>query len=162
MRRFQASSASTTACISGSMPLPGETGERHHRRALDLRQQARGLLLQLLQEPGPVGDEVPFVEADDERAALLLDEVDDRQILLLERDRGVEEHHDHLGEAHGAQGVGDRELLELVVDPRALAQARGIEQPDRPAAPAPVEGDRVAGDARLGAGQEAVLARACG
>ena len=53
------------------------------------------------------------------------------QILLLERDRGVEEHDHDFGEAHGAQRVGDRELLELVLDPGALAQAGGVEELDR-------------------------------
>ena len=113
------------------MPVAGEARERHHRRAPHLRQQPRRLLLQLLQQALLVGDEVPFVEADDEGAALLLDEVDDRQVLLLERDRGVEQHHHDLGEAHGAQGIGDRELLELVLDAGALAQARRVEQLDR-------------------------------
>ena len=59
-----------------------------------------------------------------------LDEIDDRQVLLLERDRGVEQQHHHLGEPHGPQRIGDGELLQLVLDPRALAQARGVEQLD--------------------------------
>ena len=50
------------------------------------------------------------------------------QILLLERDRRVEQHHHDLGEADRAQRVGDRELFELVLDAGAAAQARGVEQ----------------------------------
>ncbi len=45
---------------------------------------------------------------------------------------------DHLGEFGGAQGVGGGELLELVVDAGALAQARGVEDLERP--PVPVDG----------------------
>ena len=138
--------------------LAREPRERHHRDAAHLRQQARAILAQRLEQARLVGHEVPFVEADDERPPLALHEVDDGQVLLLERDRGVEEHHHHLGEAHGAQAIGDRELLQLVVDAGAAAHAGGVVQLDPTAAPFPVEGDRIAGDAGLGPDEQAVLA----
>src|SRR3712207_8447141 len=47
-----------------------------------------------------------------------------------------------LGELHGAQGVGHRELLELVFHPGALAQPRRVEELHLTAAPVPVEGNR--------------------
>ena len=62
------------------------------------------------------------------------------QVLLLERDRRVEQQHHDLGEAHRAQGVGDRELLELLDHARLAAQAGGVEQPQL--APAPFDVDR--------------------
>src|SRR5829696_8496606 len=136
--------------------LASEPRDRDERRAPHLRQEPRRLLAQLLEESRLVGDEVPFVQADDDRPPLLLDQVDDREVLLLERDRGVEEHDHDLGKAHGAQRVADRQLLELVLHPGALAQARGVEELDRPAAPLPVDRDRIAGDAGLGAGEQTI------
>src|SRR3712207_7121675 len=47
---------------------------------------------------------------------------------LFRSDRGVEEHHHDLREAHRPQGVGDGELFELVLDPGAFAQARRVEE----------------------------------
>jgi hypothetical protein len=41
----------------------------------------------------------------------------------------------------------------------ALAQARGIDQPDTPAAPLPVDGDGIAGDAGLRPGQDTIGAQ---
>ena len=68
-----------------------------------------------------------------------------------------DEHHD-LGEADGAERVADGELLELAVDPRLAAKPGGVEDPEMAVAPAPVDGDRVAGDPGLGAGQQPLLA----
>ena len=61
----------------------------------------------------------------------LLDEVGDLQVLLLERRRRVEHEDDDLGEADGAERIGDRELLELALDPRLAPQPGGVEQPER-------------------------------
>ena len=69
----------------------------------------------------------------------LLDEIGERQVLLLERDRGVEQKHHDLGEAHRAQRVSDRELLDLLDDPRLATQSRGVEDPELAAVPLGVE-----------------------
>ena len=53
---------------------------------------------------------------------------------------GVEQQHDDLGKIDRAAGVGGRQLLELVVDLGALAQAGGVDQPHRPALPIPSRG----------------------
>ena len=50
------------------------------------------------------------------------------------------------------QGVGDSELLDLLSDARATAQARRVEQFELAAAPLGFDADRIAGDAGLGSG----------
>ena len=92
----------------------------------------------------------------------LLDEIGERQVLLLERDRRVEQQHHDLGEAHRPQRVGDGELLDLLDHARLPAQARGVEDLELAPAPFGLEADAVAGDAGLGAGQQPVLRRGCG
>ena len=106
-----------------------------YARASELRQQAVGLGAQLLRLGALVLDEIPFVEADHHRPALAFGEVGQRQILLLERDRRIQQQDDDFGEAHCTQGVGDRELFELLDDARAPAQAGGVEELDPPIAP---------------------------
>ena len=106
----------------------GEARDGDDARALELRQQPVGLVAQFLRLVALVVDQVPFVEADDQRPALALDEIGERQVLLLERDRRVEQQDHDLGEAHRAQRVGDRELLELLDDSRAPPQARRVEE----------------------------------
>ena len=81
----------------------------------------------------------------------------------LEPAGGVEQQHDDFGEIDRAAGVGDRELLELVLDLGLLAHAGGVDQPDRPhlavrVGPLPVDGDRIARDPGLGPGEQPVLA----
>ena len=63
-----------------------------------MRQQTVRLGPQLLGLAALVVDEVPFVQADDQGASLALDQVGDRQVLLLERDRRIEQQHDDFGE----------------------------------------------------------------
>ena len=72
--------------------------------------------------------EIPLGDADHQRAALALDQVGDAQILLLEQMLGIHQQHHHLGEADGVDRVGDRELFELLLDPRRPPQARGVVQ----------------------------------
>ena len=62
-----------------------------------------------------------------ERAALALDQIGDAQILLLEPVLRIHHQHHDFGKAHRAQRVRDRELFQLLLDPRAAAEARGIE-----------------------------------
>ena len=98
------------------------------RAPAQLRQQPVGLGPQFPRPVGLVVDQVPFVEADDQRPALALDEVGERQILLFEGNRRVEQKHDDLGEAHRAQRVGDGELLHLLDHLGAPPQPRGVEE----------------------------------
>lgn len=58
----------------------GEATDRNDGTALDLGQQAIGLVAQGLQLLAGLADEIPFVETDDERPALAFDEIDDAQI----------------------------------------------------------------------------------
>ncbi len=66
---------------------------------------ARRLLLQ-----------VPFVHADDERAAFALDQIGDAQVLLLEGMPDIHQQHHDFGEAHGVERIGDGQLFQLLVD----------------------------------------------
>ena len=59
------------------------------------------------------------------------------EILLLERLLGVEQQHDHLGEADRLQSVADRKLLGAALDPHLAAKPGGVEQEQRAA----VEGE---------------------
>ena len=117
-----------------------------------------GLFLELGEQALLVGDQVPFVEADHDGPALALGQVDKRQVLLLERDGRVEQHHDHFCKADSAQRISNRELLQLLLDARTLAHAGGVEQLDLVAAPFPVDGYGVARDAGFGTHKQAILA----
>ena len=131
----------------------GQAGDGDHARSAQLRQEAVGLGAQFARLVALVVDQVPFVERDDQRPALLLDEIGERQVLLFERDRSVEHEHDDFRETHRAQRVGDGELLDLLDDARAPAQARRVEDFQLAPAPFGVEPDEVARDAGLGAGR---------
>src|SRR6185312_10865045 len=63
-----------------------------------------------------------------------------------------------LGEAHGVERVGDRELLELLVDARFPPQPRGVVELERLALPVEIDGNGIARDAGLGARQQPLLA----
>src|SRR5215813_864555 len=96
-----------------------------------------GLGAQLTDRARAALDEVPLVHADDERAALALDEIDDAQVLLLERCLRIDQNHHDLGEADRVECIGDRKLFELRLDPGAAAQSRRIVEAEAP--PAPIE-----------------------
>ena len=102
--------------------------------------------------------QIPFVDGEHDGAALALDQVGDAQILLLEPVLRIHHHHDDFGKAHRAQRVGDRELLELLLDPRAPAQARGVEHAKLAALPVDLDRDGIARGAGLRARQQALLA----
>ena len=103
--------------------------------------------------------QIPFVDRDHQRPALALDQVGDAQVLFLELVLRVHHQHHDLGEAHGAQRVRHRKLLQLFLDPRAPPQARGIEHPKVPALPVDFHGDGIARGAGFGAGQQPLLAK---
>ena len=107
-------------------PVAGQARDRDHRHALELRQPVVGLLAQLLHRAGLALDQVPLVHADDDRAAFALDQIGDAQVLLLERRLRIHQQDHHLGEAHRIERVGDRELLELLLDARAPPQPGGV------------------------------------
>ena len=93
-----------------------------------------------------------------ERAPFVLNEPRDRHILAFHWLQRVG-HQDHrLGKTDRAQRVPHRELLELALDARLAAQSGGVDEPDRTALPRPIDGDRIAGDPGLGAGQHSLLA----
>ena len=113
--RFHNASAASTACISLSRPCPviAETGTSAH--AFDLRQQPGAFLAQLGEALVALADQIPFVDGDDERAPLLLDQIGDLQILLLERLLRIERQHHDLGKADRLQRIADRKLLGLAL-----------------------------------------------
>ena len=80
------------------------------------------------------------------------------EILLLERDRRVEQQNDDLGEAHGAQRVGDGELLQLVHHARFAAQACGVEEFQLAIAPRAVRPIESRVRPGSGPGQQPILA----
>ena len=77
-----------------------------------------------------LGD-IPFVQRDDQRAALLQHLVGDPQILRLQPERRIEQQHDNLGEIHRMQCIRDGEFLQFILHLGLLAQAGGIDQPHR-------------------------------
>ena len=126
---------------------------------LSCASQVIGLAAQLAGAAGGVAFlEVPFVDADDEGAAFALDEIGDAQILLLERGGRVHQQDHHLGEADRFERIGDRELFELAFDPGAPPHPGGVVDEEAPAVPGERHRDGVAGDAGLGAGEQALLA----
>ena len=137
--------------------LPRKAGQRDDRATLDLRQEARGLFLQHRERGAAVLDQIPLVEADDDRPPLAFAEVDDCQVLLLEGDRRIQQDDHDLGEFHRTNGICRREFLDLVLDSGALAQAGSVENLDLATAPFPVEADGIASDARFRPGQKAFL-----
>ena len=136
-----------TACISRSSPSPARPESGTTSAPLTCGRSRVAFSRRSLQEALLVGDEIPFVEPDHNRPAFAFDQIDDGQILFLERNRGIEQNHHDIGESHGAQPVGCGELFQLVIDPRALAQTRRVDQLGGGARrQVPVDGDRIAGD----------------
>ena len=103
-------------------------------------------------------DQVPFVDRDDQSAALALDQIGQRQILLFERDSGIEHQHHDFGILDRAQAIAHGQLFQLAGDLGAAADTGGIDQVDHPAFPFPRHQNAVAGNAGLGADQHAVFA----
>ncbi len=66
-------------------PLAAVRRQRNDRHAFDLRQQTIGILAQPRPNARLSLDQVHFVDADDDCAALPLDQVGDANVLLLER-----------------------------------------------------------------------------
>ncbi len=132
--------------------------DRHHRHAAHLRQQFLALLAQLGESAVLVLDEVPFVDRDDHGAALAFDQIGERQILLFEGDRGIEQQHHHFGVLDGAEGIADGELFELLLDASLTADAGGVDEVDDAAFPLPRHHDRVARDAGFRAGEQPLFA----
>ncbi len=124
-RRFQTSWMSTIACIRRSSPSPvrPETpttgtpltcGSAWSASSRSLRRCRRRPLAQ-----------VPFADADHQRAALALDQVGDPQVLLLERlARHSISSTTTSAKRMALMRVGDRELLELLLHLRPAAAGR--------------------------------------
>ena len=144
------------------MPSPIRPDTATMRHALDLRQPVIGIGAQRRNQVRLALHQIPFVDGDHERAALALDQIGDAQILLLELVLRVHHQHDDFGEADRAQRVRDRQLFQLLLDPRAAPQAGGIEHAEFAALPVDLDRDGIARGAGLGAGQQPLLAEQTG
>ena len=109
-----------------------------------------------------VGDQVPLVEHDHQRPAFLHHQPGDGQVLALQRHGGVDDQRHHLGELQRVQGGRGRELLQLGRDLGLAAQPGRVDQLDLAALLVQPQGDAVAGQAGLRAGQQPVLRRSAG
>ncbi len=103
--------------------------------------------------------DIPLVDRNDHGAALAFCQIGDAQILLLERDRGVQQYHHDLGKLDRAQPVRHRQLFQLFLHLGLLAHARRVPDAERHAVPDFVQRDCVAGDPGLRPGQQPVLAQ---
>ena len=140
------------------MPLPVFADTVSSGTSLDLREAFGQRRLDPVEQRRRILGDVPLVERDDQRAAFLDDLVGDPEVLRFEAPGRVEQQNDDLGIIDRALGIGGGQPLELVLDLRALPQARGIDQLDLPALPFPVEADRIARDPGLGPGDHPLLA----
>ncbi len=132
----------------------GERRDGDERRAGNLRQEVVEMGAKPFDRPLFLLKLVPFVDRENDGAALAGDEIGDRQILLLERCSRVDDNQHAFGKADGVERDVNRQLFEFVTrGSRALAQARRVVDDDRAVARLPDCRDRVAGDAGLGAGQ---------
>ena len=138
--------------------LAGQRRHRDQRHAFHLRQLLVGLIAQFADGAGGLFLQVPFVDRDDDGAAFLLDQIGDALVLLLEGVRDVEQHHHDLGKAHRVERVGDRKLLQLLVDAPAAANAGGVVDAEFLPAPVEIDRDGVARGAGLRRGEQALLA----
>ena len=104
-----------------------------------------------------VRDQVPFVQHDDQRSPLARHQAGNGQVLALEWGGGVDHQRHHLGELERLQRGRGRQLLELARDLGLAAQTGGVDELDGSAAIVEAQGDAVAGQAGLGARQQAIL-----
>ena len=139
-------------------PSPGLGRQGDDLRALDLRQEAVGLFDELGQLGRLVLDQVPFGQHEHQRPPLALHQVGDLQVLDLQRVGGVHHQDHHLSVGDRTDGIVGRQLLQLGLHLGLAAQTGGVDQPDGPIIPGPVDRDGVAGDPGLRAGQHPVLA----
>ena len=124
---------------------------------MDLRQPLFESMADAIVEPLVIDRDIPFVDRDDERAALAQHLIGDSQILRFEPQSRVEHQHDDLGEIDRVKTIGDRKFLELVVDLGAFAHAGRVDQFNRPTLPFPGNVDRIARNPRLRPGDQPVL-----
>ena len=75
-----------------------------------------------------VNGHIPFVDRDDEGAALLNDMVRDLQILHLKTFGRIQQQHHHFGKVDGMARVGHGQLFELVLYLGTLAHPCGVDQ----------------------------------
>ena len=152
------SQAAIPVVATGHPPLARRTRYRHQRRACHLRQQPVAHFRKARNGAGLVRQQIPFVDSEDDGAALARHQVGDGQVLLLERRQGVDHHDDAVGEADGRKRGGDTHLLQrLARHARFLAQAGGIVQQHFAVFYPPGRGDGVAGQARFRPGEGAFL-----
>jgi hypothetical protein len=107
---------------------PRQHQDESHRQA---KRQARGQhIVQLLAGGRAVLDRIPFVEGDQDGAALALDQPGDAQILLIHPQQGVDHQDHHLGLLQRADGRPGPDV-DPVPDPGARADRRGRVIDDR-------------------------------
>ena len=128
--------------------------DRNDGNAAELRQRDLEPALQLLEGGLGILHQIPLVDGEDQRAALFLHLAGDGEILLLQQIGGIQHQDHHLGKADGLAGLLARKPFEALHHLAAPAQPRRIHHPHPPAAMRPLHGDRIAGDAGLGTGQE--------
>src|SRR5579875_50026 len=138
-------------------PLSGRRGDRGYRDPLDLVQRRLDALANIAQHARPIIDQVPFVDDDDEGAALLHHEARKPEILAVKRIGAIGDQHHHLREADGSQGFRGRKLLERVRHLGAPAQARGVDKANFPIAIPRLDRYRITRHAGLGPRQQALL-----
>ena len=129
----------------------------HERCAAQLGQLAVRQSRQLGQTRLGVFFQVPLRGHIDNGPALALDQIGQLQVLDVKGIVLVHHQHDHLGKGDGADGVGDRQLLQLLLHAGLAAHAGRVDQPDVTPLIFPVDRDRVAGDAGFRTGQHAIL-----
>ena len=94
-------------------------------------------------------DVVPLVHRDDQRAAAFGSQAEQRRILLGDASRGVDDADHDVRLLDRLQRLDDAPFLEVLLDPRPSAHARGVDQHVSVAVPLERDVDRVARRARL-------------
>ena len=102
-------------------PFAVQARDGDDRHAFDLRQPVIDLLPQLADGARLALHQIPFVHGDNERAAFAHDEIRDPQVLFFEQRLRIRQQDHDLGEADRFQRIADRELLQLLLDARALS-----------------------------------------
>ncbi len=88
-------------------PFSSEPRDGNQRHAFELSKFFLGLLAQLANCSRRFILQIPFVDGNDDRPALLLDQVGNSLVLLFEGIINVEQHDHHLGKAHRIERVRD-------------------------------------------------------
>ena len=156
LRGFEHDLVDLVKDLGDALPRQGRHGE--HGRVVDELE----LLLGLRHHPFVflflVGDEVPFVQDDDDRLAGLVRQADDPFVLLGDSFDGIEQNERHVGAVQAFDGPHDAVLLDALGDPAAAPDACRVHQHIFPAVVLVQAVHGVPGRARDGAYDHPVLA----